>query len=72
MKEILLSNGFVYTGNCKVCDGNAELYEKDGIKCKIKPKIMKFWFVVNNNTITGRSNELQAAIEKFIPKKEGV
>lgn len=65
MKQILEAFGFEYTGNCRVCSGNAEVYKKGKYICKIFIGKMRFTLIVNNNQIVGKSNELEGALQTY-------
>lgn len=69
MKEILERNGFIYQGFCKICSGRAELFTKGEIKCKVRARQMKFILSINGKQIFGKANELESALERFIPKE---
>ncbi len=66
MKEILEANGFSYNGKCKVCGGQAELFKKDGIVCKINIRSNKFELIINNNKIKGNAKDLQGALATYL------
>lgn len=69
MREILERYGFAYHGWCKVCSGQAELFKKGMIECKIRARAMQFTLIISGKKIIGKSNELQATLERYIPKE---
>ena len=48
MRDILISNGFLYLGNCN-CGGTlTEKYKRDNYMIKVYPRIGKFGLYINN------------------------
>lgn len=66
MKEILERNGFTYHGFCSICGGQAELFKKGAIECKIKSRKMEFTLIVNNKKIKGHARDLETSLQKYI------
>lgn len=71
MRELLEKHGFEYKGKCKVCNGQAELYKKGNIELKIKAS-RDFILTIKNQRIRGKLNELEATLEKYLPKETTV
>lgn len=65
MKELLEQKGFTYKGFCKVCDGQAELYVKGNIECKIHVKQMRFLLQIGSVKIKGKSSDLEYTLNKY-------
>lgn len=66
MKEILIQNGFEDKGICSVCGGQAQLFQKGTVQCKIMPKKLKFILKVKNKTYQGNARDLQSSLEKYL------
>ena len=70
MKEILTANGWVYSGNCRSCAGNAEVWintNAAGYQFKVFLGSRNDYFILHNGRKihTGNVNDIQAKITEI-------